>query len=160
MKTCAIVLNYFGSEDTYKCVESLLRDQSLAEVVIVENSASEEERSRVEARFSKHERVRILGSGRNLGFAGGVNFALTSVCIASFDAFLILNNDTLVPAGTLGRLEGELTNGGFGFVAPAIYSYPNTDEIWSNGNTYNRLTGLISHHPPIIPGNLFYLTWD
>ena len=158
MEICAIVLNYFGSADTLECLDSLLQDDMLRVVVVVDNSACDEERRRLEKGLGGRERIRIIHPGKNLGFAGGVNFALSWLGLAAFDACLILNNDTLVPPGTVSLLEQGLLEGDFGLVAPAIYNYPETDSVWSNGNAYHRFTGLISHHPLRMPGNLYYLT--
>jgi N-acetylglucosaminyl-diphospho-decaprenol L-rhamnosyltransferase len=159
MRICAIVLNYLGFSDTVECVGSLLEDDALSQIVIVENSVSDEERSKIQHTFCGREEICILCPEKNLGFAGGVNFALTSVDISAFDAFLILNNDTLIPAGTIRLLEGGLHNADFDFVAPVIYEYPETGLIWSKGNHYNRFTGLIFHYPlAFVPGSLYYLT--
>ena len=159
MRICAIVLNYLGFSDTVECVESLLEDNCVEQIVIVENSPSGEERRQVERHFSRRKRIRILVAGKNLGFAGGVNFALISMGIGSFDAFLILNNDTLIPTGAIALLERGCHKGDLDFVAPAIYGYPETSQVWSKGNYYNRFTGLMSQHPlGFVPGNLYYLT--
>jgi N-acetylglucosaminyl-diphospho-decaprenol L-rhamnosyltransferase len=159
MRICAIILNYYGFSHTAECVKSLLGDESPVQIVIVENSANQEEQGKIESRFSDSNRITILCPGKNLGFAGGVNFAVRSIGIGAFDAFLILNNDTLIPPGTVSCLEGRLRNGDFDFVAPVIYSYPETGLIWSKGVYYNRYTGLISHHRlGFLPGNFYYLT--
>jgi N-acetylglucosaminyl-diphospho-decaprenol L-rhamnosyltransferase len=159
MRICAIVLNYYGYFDTVECVESLAENESLEQIAIVENSASQEERSKIERRFFGREQIRIIYPEKNLGFAGGVNFALNSIGISAFEAFLILNNDTLVPASTVRHLERRLSSGDFGFVAPMIYDYPEASLIWSKGNYYNHFTGLISDLPLVfMPGNLYYLT--
>ena len=159
MEICAIILNYFGHSDTIACAESLLEDESPEQIVIVENSANQEEQGKIESRFFDRKRIRMLCPGKNLGFAGGVNFALSSIGISAFEAFLILNNDTLVPASTVRHLERRLSSGDFGFVAPIIYDYPEASLIWSKGNYYNRFTGLISDLPLVsMPGNLYYLT--
>jgi N-acetylglucosaminyl-diphospho-decaprenol L-rhamnosyltransferase len=159
MRVCAILLNYFGFCDTVQCVESLLADDGLEQVVVVDNSSNEDERNKLEHALLHRGRIRILGPSRNLGFAGGVNFGLNAVGTAEFDAFLILNNDTLVPAGTVRCLETRLNDGDFDFVAPAIYNYPDINQMWSNGNNYNRFTGLISQYPYMsIPGDFYYLT--
>lgn len=158
MEICAIILNYFGSAATLECINSLRKDNVLKKIVIVENSATEEERSRIEQSIGEKELICLLCPGKNLGFAGGVNFALSSPGMAAFEAFLILNNDTLVPAGTVSLLEKRLLEGDFCFVAPAIHEYTDSDSLWSNGNAYNRLTGLISQHRMSLTGTVNYLT--
>jgi N-acetylglucosaminyl-diphospho-decaprenol L-rhamnosyltransferase len=159
MRICAIILNFFGFVDTLECVESLLVDDDLEQIVIVENSGSEDERSEIESKFVKREQICILCPGKNLGFAGGVNFALGMIGIANYDAFLILNNDTLVPPGTVRRLETKLQDEDFDFVAPTIYGYPETSMVWSEGTYYSRYTGLICDHPMgLLPGKFYYLT--
>jgi GT2 family glycosyltransferase len=159
MRICAIILNHFGFTDTVGCVESLLKSNGLGHIVVVENSVSEEELNGLETRLLGRGPVAILCSEKNLGFAGGVKFALNAIGISNFDAFLILNNDTLVPQDTVTCLETRLNNGGFDFVAPSIYSYPETSVMWSDGNYYNRFTGLISHCPLLVMSNsIFYLS--
>ncbi len=159
MEICAIVLNYFGAADTLECLGSLLQDSVLRQIVVVENSASDEERARIESGVGEKERFRILCPERNLGFAGGVNHALSIMGVDAYDAFLLINNDTIVPSGTVRLLDKRLIEGGFGFVGPIIYQYPETSSVWSRGSQYNRYAGLVTHHrPSVLPGNLYYLT--
>jgi len=158
MEIAAIVLNYFGAVNTLECIASLLDADILSGIVVVENSCSADEQRRIEHGVGQNGLVRILSPGRNLGFAGGVNYALRTVGIDTYDGFLILNNDTLIPPGTVSLLEQGLVTGGLGFVAPVIYEYPETDSIWSNGNYYNRFTGLVFQYTVPLPFNFYYLT--
>lgn len=159
MEICAIVLNYFGAADTLECLGSLLQDSVLRQIVVVENSASDEERARIKSGVGEKEWFRILCPERNLGFAGGVNHALSILGVDAYDAFLLINNDTIVPTGTVRLLEERLIEGGFGFVAPSIYQYPEISSVWSRGSQYNRYAGLVTNHRlSVLPGNLYYLT--
>ena len=159
MDICAIILNYFGHSDTIACVESLIAQDGLSTIVIVENSCCSTELTALTETYFGNERVQILPAGSNLGFAGGVNFALESIGISFFDAFLILNNDTIVPPGVVRTLAESLCERNFDLVAPTIYWYPDTRRIWSKGNHYNRLTGFITTHPIVhLPFSFFFLT--
>ena len=159
MEICAVILNYFGHSDTIACVESLLAQDGLSRIVIVENSCCSTELTALTETYVGNELVQILPAGKNLGFAGGVDFALESIGIGSFDAFLILNNDTIVPSGVVRTLAESLCERNFDLVAPTIYSYPDTRRIWSKGNYYNRLTGFITIHPIVhLPFSFYFLT--
>ena len=157
MKICAIILNYFGHEDTVACVESLARQQ-ISRIIILENSGSNDERAKLESAFEGFSKVDIIASEDNLGFARGVNHILRQYLSNPFDAFLILNNDTIASPTLIETLVNGMERHGLDCVAPVIYHYPETDIVWSGGNYYNRLTGLITHRPHRLPGEMFYLT--
>jgi N-acetylglucosaminyl-diphospho-decaprenol L-rhamnosyltransferase len=136
MKIAAIVLNYFGHGDTIACVESIL-GQNISRILILDNSVSPAEESALRSRLCQHDSVAIASSEKNLGFAGGVNYALTELGISNYEAFLLLNNDTLAPEKMVDRLAQGLRREHFDLAAPAIRCYPETHRIWSEGNYYN-----------------------
>jgi len=157
MKICAVILNYFGYDDTVACVESLA-GQEISHIVILENSGSTVEKSRLQSALANISTVDIISGRQNLGFARGVNYILRQYLSHPFDAFLILNNDTIASPTLIEKLVNGMEQHGLDWAAPVIYHYPETDVVWSGGNYYNRLAGLITHRPRRLPGEMFYLT--
>jgi GT2 family glycosyltransferase len=69
-----IVVAYRAGTDLFDCVQALRADPDRsAEIIVVDNGGLADEVAEVAARFSP---VTVLGSGHNLGFAGGVNLAM------------------------------------------------------------------------------------
>lgn len=159
MKNCGVILNYFGREDTIACIHSLLDQNFLQRVIVVENSCDCEELSSLKKAFGKTAGVEILMPESNLGFSGGVNFALEYLKPASYDAYLLLNNDTLIPPGTIKSLADSLESHDWDIVAPVIYKYPQKEDIWARGTYYNRFFGFITQRDiSFVPGTFYYLS--
>lgn len=91
----AIVLNHDGLGYVEDAVESLLAQELPGlDVVVVDNGSSDGSDAAIEKRFGA--RVRLLRTGRNLGFGAGNNVGIR----ASQAPFLILlNNDAVAAPG-------------------------------------------------------------
>jgi N-acetylglucosaminyl-diphospho-decaprenol L-rhamnosyltransferase len=159
MKICGVVLNYFGHEETITCVRALVDQKELNKIIIVENSASSTELTVLKDIFKDNRQVGILSPSQNLGFSGGVTFAINSVIDSRFDAFLIVNNDTLAPPNLIENLIKGVQAKSLDLAAPLIYHYPEKHLLWSRGNFYNPIFGIVRNSPiPCLPRNVFYLT--
>ena len=107
-----VVLNYNTCAALRACLESLQREGSTtfsspdaaitAEVHVVDNASPDDSADMVAAEFPH---VLLTRAPRNGGFAYGNNLALSQ---AKGRAILLLNPDTLVEPGTLGRLSADL----------------------------------------------------
>src|SRR5947207_2065705 len=90
-----LIVNYNGSSLLSDCLKSLTAcTGEKREIVVVENGSTDDSVG-VLARFP---RVKVVHSGRNLGFAGGNNLGLRE---CQGDYVLLLNNDTIVTPGFL-----------------------------------------------------------
>lgn len=156
MRICAVILNYFGLKDTVACCESLI-GQDVERIVLVENSASLDQLQALERLYGRSMKVQVLAPGKNLGFAAGVNYALRRMIPHDFEAFLLINNDTIPPADLIEKLCRGLISMHFDIASPVIYCHPERHRLWSQGNYYNIWTGIITHKPLPLPGNFFYL---
>lgn len=157
MKLCIIMLNYFGSADTTACLQSLM-GQPFEKVCLIDNSGDAGELATLQAAAAGLANVEIIPAGGNLGFAGGVNFALERMLPLGFDGFILLNNDTVLPPDALGLLSAGAEKAALDIASPVINSYPDKDVVWSRGNYYNRWTGCLSTGKPAVPGGVFYLS--
>lgn len=105
----AIVLNYLSWEQTVVTVEDLLVQSGVRlDVVVVDNASPNDSLERLRRRFGGEERVRVLASGHNGGYASGNNCGVRwrlaqdgggaaggTACPP--DHLLIVNNDVRLP---------------------------------------------------------------
>jgi len=103
--TSVIVPTYDDSELTTACVESLIAHDAAVEVIVWDNGSTPE----VAAALAQlaQERVQVLRSDENHGFALGNNLALAH---ATGDVVVFLNNDTTVAPGWLAPLREALAD--------------------------------------------------
>jgi N-acetylglucosaminyl-diphospho-decaprenol L-rhamnosyltransferase len=104
VKTCAVIVNYRTSELTSAAITSILADDPLTEVVVVDNDSGDGSSARLRRAWST-DRARILDAGANIGFGAGVNLGSRG---ATADALLILNSDARVLQGAIANLRAAL----------------------------------------------------
>src|SRR3989454_10948858 len=96
-----IILNYNGEKYISQCVKSVLKsDYDNFELIIVDNNSSDHSLDIVEREFSDN-RIKVIKSDKNLGFAGGNNFGAEH---ATGKYFILLNIDTIVDPQWLSEL--------------------------------------------------------
>jgi len=94
-----IVLNWNGQEYLEACMTSLLDlDYPDPEIVMVDNGSTDNSVSYVSDQFPS---VRIIETGRNLGYAGGMNVGISRT---NSDIVVLLNNDIIVEKDWLTEL--------------------------------------------------------
>jgi GT2 family glycosyltransferase len=104
MTLSIVIVSFNAREDLENCLRSLAAAPPRIphEVVVVDNASSDDSVAAVEARFPD---VRLLVQRRNLGFSAANN---TGIRATSGELILLLNNDTVVPAGALDVLVDRL----------------------------------------------------
>lgn len=106
-----VVVTYGGLKLTKACLDSLLSGETWPrlEVIVVDNAADEGEGDGtpeyLRALARADPRVRVILNSENRGFAAANNQGLRE---ARGEVLVLLNNDTVVPPGLLGRLVGHL----------------------------------------------------
>lgn len=133
-----IILNWNGLEDTQACLYSLARLPNTFHITVIDNGSRNDEARILQAQFPK---IKVIDAGQNLGFVGGNNLVLTNRTAYPANYYLLLNNDTVVPAGALENLlsvaEAHTEAGIFG---PLIYHF-GRPELQSAGAGINLTTG-------------------
>ena len=101
-KVVAVVLNWNGTDDTVRCVRSLLQAQHPnLEIVVVDNGS----RTSPQAALREHGLdVAVVPTGCNLGYAGGNNAGMRWARERGAAFVWILNNDVEVEPGALAPL--------------------------------------------------------
>lgn len=116
-----------GVAFTRLCLESVLAHHDVdLEVVVVDNASVDGTRELLAALSERDSRVRVLRNGENRGFAPAVNQGLAE---ATGDVLVVLNNDTVVPPGSLARLVAHLERPAIGLVGPVTNRCGNEAEV-------------------------------
>ncbi len=101
-----VVVTYGGLELTKDCLASLARETWPSfEVLIVDNASSDGTPEFLREAASRDPRIRTFSNAENRGFAAANN---QGIAAARGDVVVLLNNDTVVPPGLLGRLVRHL----------------------------------------------------
>jgi GT2 family glycosyltransferase/glycosyltransferase involved in cell wall biosynthesis len=102
-----VVVTYGELPLTRRCLESVLASETWPrfEVLVVDNASPDGTPEYLRSLADSDPRVRIFLQERNLGFPAANNLGLRH---ARGEVFLLLNNDTVVPPGMVGRLVRPL----------------------------------------------------
>ncbi len=157
MKVCALVINYFGYEDTKACISQISR-QTVEAIYVLDNSADCDEFENLKNALENQNSVSIIQTEKNLGFAAGVNHALRKILPCDFDVYIILNSDIIITSNSIETMLKGMAENRIDIASPLINRYPDQSQLWSRGNFYNSWTGLITKRRLPLPGNSFYVT--
>jgi len=136
-----VVLNWNGLEDTRECIQSLQRcTYSTRIIVVVDNGSEGREGEALRHQFQ--DRVTLIQSETNVGFAAGANIGIRHALSEGADYILLLNNDTTVEPMFLTALveAAESRDDGAAF-CPKTYFYDEREIIYSTGGSVNIWTG-------------------
>jgi GT2 family glycosyltransferase len=97
-----VIVNFNGEEFISSCIGSVLAQEPVPEIVVVDNGSTDHSVSMVRELFPQ---VRIVLNSKNLGFAGPANQGAEA---ATGDLLLFLNNDARLMPTTLSTLVDAL----------------------------------------------------
>lgn len=134
-KVAILIINYNGNDDTLQCLRSVdmyckMHDYN---VFLVDNASANPLEDNDLMAFKTN--ISYIKSPKNLGFAGGNNFALSYLGgKTKFDYLFLLNNDTVLVDDSVDRLiakleETELSIGGI-----VNYYYDKPNIVWQAGS--------------------------
>lgn len=103
----AVIVSYHTGPLLARCLDSLLGQPELAEVLLVDNGNSPEVVMALRARAESEPRLRLLTGHGNVGFAAGCNLGADA---ATGSHLLFLNPDAAMPEGGLARLLAEISS--------------------------------------------------
>jgi GT2 family glycosyltransferase len=112
-----IVVTYNNLAITRLCLESIVRntDYPNYEVIVVDNNSTDETPAYLRQMAAQYPHFQIILNSENRGFACANNQGLAC---STGQRLVLLNNDTVVPRGWLGRLLRHLENPALGLVGP------------------------------------------
>jgi len=148
-KVVAVVLNYKRRQETVECVHSLLESShEPIEIAVVDNDSSD---GSVEFVRSACPNVLVIDSGKNLGFAGGMNLGIRRALRSGAVYVLVLNSDTLVEKDSVTKLVHELEKKpNAGVACGTLFYYPDISRVWYAGGSlvYWRASAFSKHMVP------------
>jgi GT2 family glycosyltransferase len=127
-----VIVSFNARADLERCLESLHRAPPAAahEIIVVDNQSSDGSA----AAAAKWPDVRVIEAGANVGFARATNIGIRA---SRGTNLLLLNSDTVVPAGAVDRLLAELRGDpGIAVVGPRLVDASGRAEL-----SYGRMIG-------------------
>jgi GT2 family glycosyltransferase len=141
-----VVVNWNGKPLLADCLGSLLQSgYDPLHVIMVDNASTDDSVAFVGQEFPA---VEIMAMKENLRWAGGNNVVLRRLLDESRPGryILLLNNDTIVPQGSLERLVLAMADDASAWAAtPRICYADDPARIWYDGGRIGRLTGWFQH---------------
>lgn len=100
-KLSIIIVSYNTRKMTLECIRSVFSETKTVtfEVIVLDNDSQDDSYEAIADEFG--DRIRLISSTRNLGFAGGNNRAIEQ---ADGEFLLLLNPDTVVLDGAIDKL--------------------------------------------------------
>jgi len=154
-----VLVNWNGWQDTVNCLDSLhQQDYPRLNVIVVDNGSTNDSVERIRER---HPWVKVLLTGKNLGFPSGCNVGTRAAYAAGADYIWLLNNDTAAPPDTATKLVNHaLENPQVGAVGGVLYYMhdPSQVQAWGGGEI-NLWTAFVRHFTaPAVFSKRTYLT--
>ena len=133
-----VTVTWNGLLFTRICLESLLASCSTTnyEVIVVDNGSTDGTGEYLAELARLDARVHLHSSRTNAGFAAATNAAIAR---ARGRIVVVLNNDTIVPDGTLGRIARHLADPRVGLLGAVTNRAGNEAEIEISYRTYGEL---------------------
>jgi GT2 family glycosyltransferase len=100
-KVSAITVTYYTGPILWTCLDSLLAQAGLGELIVVINGTDSVTRRSLERRARDDHRIRLIHPDYNLGFASGCNVGAEA---AAFDYLAFVNPDCTLTEGTFGPI--------------------------------------------------------
>ena len=121
-KIVAVILNYKSWQETIDCVSKLLSmNYANHEAVVVENGSENESAERLRNAFDGEQRVHLIISDENIGFARGNNLGIRkAINELNADFVYVANSDTLNTSGELYNQIIAEYESGVGVLSPTV----------------------------------------
>jgi GT2 family glycosyltransferase len=151
-----VMVTFDGLVFSRLCLESLLATTSPVgyEVVVVDNGSSDGTSEYLVELERLDPRVHVRRNRRNAGFAAATN---AGVALARGKVVVFLNNDTIVPVGSLERIVNHLADPRVGLLGAVTNRAGNEAEIETPYTTYGELQRFARDHMQAHVGEVFDL---
>ncbi len=106
-RVVAVILNWDGSSQTARCARSIERGTYPVTVLIVDNESTDRTADALKSCCPDAELIR---TGRNLGYAGGMNVGIRRALELNADFIMLLNNDTSLGTRCVEHLIGAMNS--------------------------------------------------
>lgn len=129
----AVTVTYNSSEVLDEFLDCTQRQQGDWRLVIIDNASTDGTRDRL-AKISDN-RIHVILSDRNSGFAAGSNKGIVYALEVGAEAVLLINNDTSFASDLFQKLSEKLRSSHYDAVSPLILFEKNPDRVWYAGGS-------------------------
>jgi len=142
-----VIVNWKGLDDTLSCVDSCLQlDYPDYFLAVVDNGSGDGSLEALQTRFAEDPRVVVLGTERNLGFAGGNNVGIRAALERGAQYVWLLNNDTRVdPRAFSVLVSAAQSDSSVGIWGSKIYFFEPPNMLWYAGGEVDPVDGHAHH---------------
>lgn len=130
-KVAAVILNYNCADEVHSALTNI--ESQVDHVFIVDNNSSDF------VKLRSSDRVSLIQSGKNLGYAGGNNLGLKRAVKEGFSHIVVMNPDARI-TGIDKMLRHFSSSSDIGVVSPLIKR--DTGQIWYAGFESDPVTGV------------------
>jgi GT2 family glycosyltransferase len=143
-KVVIVILNWNGKVDTLECLRSVFAvEYSNFDIFVVDNGSTD---NSVEVIRQHYPSLRIIQTGRNLGYAGGNNLGIKEALNNGAEFVLLLNNDTTVDPGLVKNfVAAAKKKPKAGIFGAKIYFHSEPNKIWFFGGDWNERRSWLVH---------------
>ncbi|MCP3950845.1 MAG: glycosyltransferase family 2 protein, partial [Desulfobacterales bacterium] len=138
--TSIVILSYNNFDQTTGlCLESLFKngDDNRFEIIVVDNNSADGAAERIQAVAKGHSGVKVILNQENRGFPGGNN---DGARIAAGEVLILLNSDTIVPAGQLEKMSDLMQcNRDWAMLGPVTNQAGNEQKIFTEGQAAGQV---------------------
>jgi GT2 family glycosyltransferase len=157
---CCVIVNWNGWQDTLECLASLeTQDYSNLEIIVVDNGSTNGSVERIRSAFPQ---VRLIETGKNLGFSKGCNVGWREGVTRNPEFLWLLNNDTVCPPDTLSKLvRRAIASPEAGMIGTVLFYAHDASKVqaWGGGKV-SPLIGYSTHfYAPAKFGKNSYITF-
>ncbi len=127
MRVVAVVVTYNRLDMLKKCIESLIKQESMCDIFVVNNHSTDGTQAYLDEISLVETRIRHKDTGENIGGAGGFNFGMRWAVENGYDRVWIMDDDTFAKPNTLTELlnADEILEGEYGFLSSVA--------LWTDG---------------------------
>ncbi len=120
-----ICVNYKNAKFTSEWVESIINcaeyDSAFVDIIIIDNNSGELETHLLKEINDKYIQIRILFSGKNVGYFGGLNIGIKNLeTLSQYKYVIIGNNDITFAKNFISLLKNEQHEDNVYIIAPSV----------------------------------------
>lgn len=139
------MVSYHTGPALIEAVGAVIADPDIFELIIVDNGNSYAARERLSQLVSEHDRIRLIQSQGNIGFAKGCNYGAK---MARGTHFLFLNPDAVIEAGAAAALAQCVdAQEGLALVGGRLSDINGNEQRGARRNELTPLSALVSFTP-------------
>ncbi len=148
-RVAVVIVTYNSADVLGECLHALADEGTPLAAVVVADNASKDETCEIAGRFADLD-VTVVQTGRNGGYAAGVNAGVQALDLSVVDAILVLNADCRVSPNTLQVLASALNRINCGIAVPRL-RYPNGAQQYTLRRKPTVIRALVE---ALVPGQL------